>query len=244
MKVVYFEAEDGTGFEADYSHWRSNARGRKAVWLRKDGDYLTIDFCLPRDTEVAVEEVRFSSDGWAKMGAIYIDGTPMGTFNTTDNSNRGFNWNDFHSAGPFSDVVPNLQPGRHQLEAVLVKSMPTDKWGIEIDQVRLFFGIDVTKDELLCPIARSLERKDNDKYRKKFKDERKGKDTSYEETSENTSSDDVTSDYATSDDVMSDYATSDDVTSEYAKSDDVTRSPIDKTSSESYDEKATTAGGL
>nr|KAG5703185.1 hypothetical protein BaRGS_027350 [Batillaria attramentaria] len=179
--VIDLEAEHGDGFDARNAHWRSNAWGKKAVWLRDDGDYLTIHICVPRKTEVAVEQIWFSNDGWKKTAVIYIDGIKIGDFNTTDNSYFGFSWNTFRYAGPYG-VVPFLAPGRHTIDVVMWKSMSMDPWGIEIDQVvhssllidqvKLWCGTDFTKEELMCKddediTGRNVTPKDKDKYREK-----------------------------------------------------------------------------
>lgn len=68
-----FQAEDVKGFAEDRIHWRSNARNDRAVWLHNIGEYLTITICLLEPMHVTVEEVRFSSDGLEKRGAILVD---------------------------------------------------------------------------------------------------------------------------------------------------------------------------
>ena len=76
-QVLSLQAEHGFGFSPERVHWRSNARTwqkRQTVWLKEDGEYLTIAICLPRQAEVEVESVRFSSDGWKKEAAVLIDG--------------------------------------------------------------------------------------------------------------------------------------------------------------------------
>ena len=68
----YIEAEDGYGFSADSVHWRSNAEGKKTVWLRKD-ENLRFNFCLPASDNITLEEIRYSTDGLEMEGAVLID---------------------------------------------------------------------------------------------------------------------------------------------------------------------------
>ena len=78
--AFYLEAEQGEGFQPDNAHTRANARDGLAVWLRGE-ERLTFTFCLTADDNMTVMEVRFSSDGYEKEGAVLVDGTEVsGTF--------------------------------------------------------------------------------------------------------------------------------------------------------------------
>ena len=76
--VFDVQAEEGQGFDPANVHWRSNAEGKQAVWLRND-ERLNFTFCLPADDNITVLEIRFSSDGAEKEGAVLIDGTEVST---------------------------------------------------------------------------------------------------------------------------------------------------------------------
>lgn len=73
----------------------------------------------------------------------------MGTFNTPDNTNSGRNWNVFNTKGPFKTVF--LGAGRHYIELVITMTM--DPWGIEIDQIMMWFGGRFTEQQLRCDIS-------------------------------------------------------------------------------------------
>lgn len=81
--VLDFHAEAAVGFSPTRLRWRSNARGPpgsggRTVWLKEDRESLSFAICLPRASEVQVQEVRFSSDGWKKEGAVMVDGEEVG----------------------------------------------------------------------------------------------------------------------------------------------------------------------
>merc|ERR1719348_996631 len=95
------QAEHAVGFKPTNVHWRSNGGALKSVWLERDGDSLEFAICVPKPGTVKVSRLRFSQDGWQKEGAVLIDGFETGTFHTLDNSNHGYNWNEFHQTyGP------------------------------------------------------------------------------------------------------------------------------------------------
>ena len=74
----------------------------------------------------------------------------VGTFYTVDNSDHGYSWNRFNtSVGPFRTTY--MEKGRHRVDVLLKHSMDTDPWGIEIDQLLVWFGSAFTMDELRCP---------------------------------------------------------------------------------------------
>ena len=71
-------------------------------------------------------------------------------FRTANNSDHGLNWDQFNTtSGTFETV--SLSAGEHTLDVVLMQYM--DDWGIEIDQLMLSFGSNITKEEIVCEDA-------------------------------------------------------------------------------------------
>lgn len=71
--VLDLQAEDTVGYDPANARWRSNASNARSVLLQRDGDFLRFVICLPSDMQVFVEDVRYSTDGWSKIGAILVD---------------------------------------------------------------------------------------------------------------------------------------------------------------------------
>ena len=45
----------------------------QAVWLHRDGAMINFLVCLPEASEVEVEQVTYSSDGWEKTAVVRVD---------------------------------------------------------------------------------------------------------------------------------------------------------------------------
>ena len=71
----------------------------------------------------------------------------VGTFKTTNNSDYGYNWNEFNSTSDAFETV-SLTAGPHTIEVTLKQA--SDGYGIEIDQLAVSFGSNVTMEELAC----------------------------------------------------------------------------------------------
>ncbi|KAK7113070.1 uncharacterized protein [Littorina saxatilis] len=143
---VDFQAESGEGFQVPSIHWRSNAEGRQAVWLR-NAEVLSINICLLQDDEVTVDSVRFSRDGNEQEAVVSIDGQEVGSFNTTGTTNGGLQWNVFNNTETVFDTLP-LTAGQHAIEVTLRNA--TDSWGIEIDQISVSFASNATLADVSC----------------------------------------------------------------------------------------------
>ncbi|PVD38210.1 hypothetical protein C0Q70_00821 [Pomacea canaliculata] len=146
--VLDLQAEDTVGYDPANARWRSNASNARSVLLQRDGDFLRFVICLPSDMQVFVEDVRYSTDGWSKIGAILVDEQETGTFETADNSNFGNSWNLFHSSG--SLTARFLSKGKHTIDVKLKMSMSSDPWGIEIDEIKIGLSSDLTRQEVTC----------------------------------------------------------------------------------------------
>ena len=132
------EAEDGNGGR---EQTRSEASGEVSVALLQ-GEELFHQLHLS-DTRnscyVELLSVTYSNDGPADTISVSLNGSLLGTFNSTEESNSGHNWNVFYEENidnPFRVYINN---GQSQLKS---SAVATDSNGVEIDYLLL---------ELYCP---------------------------------------------------------------------------------------------
>ncbi|XP_062607968.1 uncharacterized protein LOC134269771 [Saccostrea cucullata] len=118
---------------------RSEASGRKAVHM-KQGQYLEYTFCVHRETNVQLSNIRFSNDGPHDEYLVEIDGNTVGEYKTGTQTGSGNAWNSYHSSGLVGKGV-TLAAGNHKIKLVVAMS---DQWGAEVD----FILVDVDDQKL------------------------------------------------------------------------------------------------
>ena len=147
---VTFELDDialnGGGFEGRVLP-RSNAKNERSVWLFQD-EYVKITFCLPHRTKVIVEDIIISNDGGVDRVLLKWDiRNAIGKFNSKEDSNWGFSWNNFYSTGQIG--APRSLPAGRQ--TVTIKVVTADCYGVELDQIVVGFDNNLTADDVKCP---------------------------------------------------------------------------------------------
>ncbi|XP_061191476.1 uncharacterized protein LOC133199636 [Saccostrea echinata] len=118
---------------------RSEASGRKAVHMYQ-GHYLEYTFCVHRETNVKISNIRFSNDGPHDEYLVEIDGNIVGEYKTGTQTGTGNAWNNYHSSGLVGTGVI-LAAGNHKIKLLVAVS---DQWGAEVD----FILVDVDDQKL------------------------------------------------------------------------------------------------
>ena len=111
---------------------RSEASGRKAVHMFTN-QYLEYTFCVRKDTNVQISNIRFSNDGPHDEYLIEIDGNVVGEFLTGTQTGSGAAWNNYHSSGPVGKPVL-ITAGNHKVK---LTTKVSDQWGAEVDFITL-----------------------------------------------------------------------------------------------------------
>ena len=115
---------------------RSNASGTQTVSLHS-GKIRTMTVDLPCAGTYELT-VRYSNDNFGPLEtvSVFVDGTPVGSFQAQDTGDFGNGWNLFLTSDPFGPWPLLWDAGSHQ---VTVAVSGGDGFGVEIDQVTLDF---------------------------------------------------------------------------------------------------------
>lgn len=109
---------------------RLNATGEESINFNQ-GQFIHVYFCLRADSEVAVDNIRYSNDGGSDMFEVSIDGVLLGNVVTSETSQGGMLWNNFLSSGQLGPSL-KLSSGYH---VITINFTSTDFYGVEIDSV-------------------------------------------------------------------------------------------------------------
>jgi hypothetical protein len=110
---------------------RGNAVAQGALLLTANGGLETAKgFSLPTGAVYDLS-LRYSNDGAPEKVSVSVDDVAVGVVTTTSTGSGGYGWNNFVEA-PVARV--GLRGGSHTVRLVVSE---TDKYGVELDVVRL-----------------------------------------------------------------------------------------------------------
>lgn len=148
---------NGSNFTLEFEHaaerenqnframWRQDASKSKTLLLY-EGDYVVLDFCLSSQTTVDITNLRFSNDGPSDNVTFFVDGIPIGSFETFAFTDWGRMWNVFQNSGPVGSSV-TIHPGNHELNISISES---DNYGVEFDSLQFTLDNEVSEEIFLC----------------------------------------------------------------------------------------------
>ncbi|KAH3747022.1 hypothetical protein DPMN_181443 [Dreissena polymorpha] len=94
---------------------------------------LCIEPYNPNQTVViTVSDIRYSNDGPSDIVYLKINDVEIGNFTTREKWLRGHEWNIFRNSKIIGPSV-EVEKGRY----VLSIEVETDKWGVELDRIRI-----------------------------------------------------------------------------------------------------------
>lgn len=125
--------------QTDFWVWRSEASNLKTLRLvdKKGKSSVRFSFCVqPDDTKkpvsVFVEDLRYCNDGPQDRVKLRFESFNIANFKTFEKWRSGHEWNVFRNTGRIGPLI-RLRQGEFSLH-VLVQ---TDKWGVELDMIKI-----------------------------------------------------------------------------------------------------------
>lgn len=159
VSPVYVELQRSYQFENVLSReqdenwvWRSEASSLKTLRLVDFDRRYRIDLkiCIdPIDGEetvsMYVDDIRYANDGPDDFIFVSFEGKDWNVFPTHEKWAHGHEWNIFRNTGRIKEAK-YLTKG----EYVISVSVITDKWGLELDKIRLIAEYQKLDSPLFC----------------------------------------------------------------------------------------------
>ncbi|XP_060559081.1 uncharacterized protein LOC132719331 [Ruditapes philippinarum] len=138
--------------QQDYWVWRSEASNLKTLRLVDHNQVYRTDFkiCIDpvegRDTvNFFLDDIRYANDGPNDTISVTFDGEYWDEYSTNEKWAHGHDWNIFRNSGRATGTK-FLREG----EYVIGVSVKTDKWGIELDKIRVIAEYQVLESDIFC----------------------------------------------------------------------------------------------
>lgn len=156
---VYVETQRSYEFEnvlsadqEEYWVWRSEASNLKTLRLVDHNQVYRVDFkiCIePVEGKERVsfylDDIRYANDGPNDTISVTFNGEYWDEYSTNEKWAHGHDWNIFRNSGRVRETK-YLSEG----EYVIGVSVKTDKWGIELDKIRVIAEYQVLDSEIFC----------------------------------------------------------------------------------------------
>jgi hypothetical protein len=157
--AIYVEVQRSYQFEDilseeqnDFWVWRSEASRLKTLRLVDFNQRYRAEFkiCIqPIEGEEIVslylDDIRYANDGPNDTISVTFDGEFWDEYSTNEKWAHGYDWNIFRNTGRVNETK-YLPMG----EYVIGVSVRTDKWGIELDKIRLIAEYQVLDSGIFC----------------------------------------------------------------------------------------------
>lgn len=136
----HFEFEDALSeVQQDRWVWRSEASNLKTLRIVDEigSSEIRFQICvMPYNTSANVtlhiDDIRYSNDGPSDNVTVRFNNIALAGFQTAERWRSGHEWNVFRNSGPLGPSL-NLAPGQYYLQV----NVRTDRWGIELDRIRV-----------------------------------------------------------------------------------------------------------
>ncbi|KAL3832618.1 hypothetical protein ACJMK2_024248 [Sinanodonta woodiana] len=142
-----FEAENANTLEQKQVIFRSKASGKASLKMSK-GQKASIEFCLTKQTDLAVQDVWYSNDGATDLIIVAVNNKKLGSVVSEPNNKEGEGWNIFKSNGPLDSVI-NMPDGKHELSLYVEDA---DEYGVELDKIELLLYNGQNNNILDCTV--------------------------------------------------------------------------------------------
>lgn len=149
----HFEFENALStLQDDMWVWRSEASNLKALRLLDPNGSARIEFTLcieplnvTQNVTLYVDDIRYSNDGPSDNVTLRFNGKSIANFTTVEKWMGGHEWNLFRNSGKLGAAL-SLRQGQHSL----MITVRTDRWGIEMDLIRINAENQNPMKELFC----------------------------------------------------------------------------------------------
>lgn len=148
-----FEFEDALTADQDEMWvWRSEASNLKNLRLVDENGLSAVELTLcvepldnKRNVSIYIEDIRYSNDGPSDAVKLRFEGVNIGSFRTFEKWRSGHEWNVFRNSGGIGPLIM-LSKGKFTL-VIIVK---TDRWGVELDRIKLNAVNQHPKQDIIC----------------------------------------------------------------------------------------------